>query len=233
MEKKIVNFFTKNKIQPTDILYLHRESRHTLVKLKDGRSLRATVPVKYFLAPLPDGEYLHITKGVIVCASGIVSIEGNVYTMSDGVQFTGRVRTAGTHKQNKKRLENHTLQSNQLIAQTVFQQFSIMDRLPLPLSVIELVLDEDKHTIDFIVRYCNEAMAKYQGCFREELLDRSFNKLTESRFREWTLLYTEVAMLGTSQAIDWVHPVTGNPHTIHLFQPAKGLCGCLIMETEK
>ena len=233
MERKIVNFFTKNKLQPTDILYLHKEDRHTLVKLKDGRTLRTTIPAKYFLAPLPDGEYLHITKGVIICASGITSIEGNVYTMSDGVQFTGRVRTAGAHKQNKRQLENTALQNNQIISQTVFQQFSVMDNLHLPFAVLELAFDENVHTMDFIIRYCNDTMAKFHGRIREEMLDLPFEQLTNSTQKQWTLLYTEVAMLGVSHSIDWVHPVTGNPHTIHLFQPAKGLCGCLVVDRER
>lgn len=230
MERKLVRFFAKHQLQPSNILYITKADRHTEVTLKDGTVLTTTIPMKYFLPALPEGGYLNITKGVIVSSAGIQSIDGNVYTMNDGKTFVGRVRGAGEHKANRKALEAHEIVPNRLISETVFQQFSIMDNLQLPFAVVELVFDEQQHTLDFIVRYCNEAMASHQGQFREEMLDRPYATIMRTTDKKWALLYTEVALTGIPQIIQEIHPITGKPFSLHLFQPAKNLCACLLVE---
>lgn len=232
MEKKLVRFFTKHQLKPTNILYITKENRHTVVTLKDGQHLETTIPMKYFLPALPEGGYLNITKGVIVSSSDIEKIEGNVYTMRDGMTFLGRVRSAGEHKANRNTLENLPSTANRLISETIFKQFSIMDSLPLPFAVVELVFDEEAHTFDFIVRYCNEAMAKNQGSLREELLDQPYEPITKGVHKKWALLYMEVALTGTPQCIKDIHPITGKAFTIQCFQPEKNLCACLMFESE-
>jgi len=230
MEKKLVRFFAKHQLQPSNILYLTKEDRHTAVTLKDGTVLTTTIPMKYFLPALPEGGYLNITKGIIVSSADIESITGNVYTMRDGRTFVGRVRGAGEHKANRKVLENQPLTANRLISDTVYQQFTVMDNLQLPFAVVELVFDEQQHTLDFIVRYCNEAMASHQGQLREEMLDRPYETIMRTADKKWALLYTEVALTGTPQTICEIHPITGKPFSLHLFQPAKNLCACLLVE---
>lgn len=234
MERKLVKFFTKYNLRPTDISYITKGNRHTLVKLKDGQELETTIPMKYFVPALPEGAYLHITKGVIIASSEIEKIEKNCYTMRDGTQFTGRVRGAGEHKTNRQLLEKkETIQmSNRLISDTVFQQFSIMDQLPLPFWVTELVFDDDAHNVDFIFRYCNEAMAKHEGLLREEILDQARDVIFPHRNKQWLLTYMEVALTGKACDIQDIHPKTGAKVTIHCFQPAKNLCACLLVESE-
>jgi len=122
------------------------------------------------------------------------------------------------------------LTANRLISDTVYQQFTVMDNLQLPFAVVELVFDEQQHTLDFIVRYCNEAMASHQGQLREEMLDRPYETIMRTADKKWALLYTEVALTGTPQTICEIHPITGKPFSLHLFQPAKNLCACLLVE---
>ena len=238
MERKLVNFFAKYTLRPTDIAYITKVNRHTLVKLKDGQELKTTIPMKYFVPALPEGAYLHITKGVIVASSEIEKIEKNCYTMRDGTQFTGRVRGAGEHKINRQLLEKGTAEqtvaqaTNRLISDTVFQQFSIMDQLPLPFWVTELVFDDDAHNVDFIFRYCNEAMAKHEGRLREEILDQAHDVIFPHADKQWILTYMEVALTGKARDIQEVHPKTGANFTLHCFQPAKNLCACLLVVSE-
>jgi len=150
--------------------------------------------------------------------------------MRDGKTFVGRVRGAGEHKANRKTLENQLSASNRLISDTVYQQFAVMDNLQLPFAVVELVFDDQQHSMDFIVRYCNDAMGVYQGQLREELLDKPYETIVKSTDKKWALVYTEVALTGIPQTICEIHPITGKPFSLHLFQPAKNLCACLLVE---
>ncbi len=229
MERKVVNFFTKHQLQPTNILYITKEDHHTMVRLKDGTTLETTIPLKYFLPALPEGGYLNITKGVVISSADIEKIEGNVYTMRDGTTFTGRVRGLGEHKANRKALENHPLTTNRLISETIFQQFSVMDHLPMPFCVFELVFNDEDHGVDFVFRYCNEALAKHEGHLREELLDRPHDEIFQRPDKKWALAYMEVALTGTSCSVHDIHPETGIPITVHCFQPGKNLCACLML----
>ncbi|MBR4020244.1 MAG: LytTR family transcriptional regulator DNA-binding domain-containing protein [Firmicutes bacterium] len=231
MEQKLIHFFLNNHIQPTDIMYACREDRKTSICLKDGRKLETYIPMKWLITALPDGAYLHINKGVIVAASHISHISGRAYTMADGRVFEGRVRTTGVHNTNRKILEHTVLPSRDKIDYTIYQQFSMLDNMPLPICVVELIVDTDKHDIDFIFRYCNDALASMGNLPRETLIDRSCQDVFRMPEKEWVLAFTDTALRGKTQMIDMIQPLSGNPMQVHLFQPAKNLCACVLIES--
>jgi len=232
MEQKLIRFFLKNNINPTDIMYACRQDGKTCIFLKSGQVLETYIPMKWLISTLPAGAYLHINKGIILSSSCIDKIEGNRYTMLDGKVFTGRVRTAGVHKKNRKILEHSAAPSSDKISQTVYQQFSVMDHLPLPFCVVELIVDTRKHDIDFIVRYCNNAMADLGNVPRETLIDRSCHDVFRRPEKEWVLSFTETALRGKTITVDTIQPLSGHKMQVHLFQPAKGLCACILIESE-
>ncbi|MBR3784945.1 MAG: PAS domain-containing protein [Firmicutes bacterium] len=232
MEQKLIRFFAKNKIKPTDIMYVFRSERKTHIHLKNNTVLDTYIPMKWLLAALPDGAYLHINKGVILASDFVEKIEGACYTMKDGRSFTGRVRTAGIHKQNRQVLEHVDLHAGETITHSIYQQFSVMDNLPVPFCVVELLINSDEHDIDFIFRYCNEAMARLGGVSRESLIDLPCQDAFVRPDRKWILAFTETALSGTTARIDDIYPQTGKKVRVHCFQPAKNLCACMMIELD-
>jgi len=232
MDKKVVEFFTKNKLKHSEILYITRNGRKTTLTLIDGRILETYIPVKYLLAALPRGGFVNINKGIVISAAEIKSIDGNTYTMNNGKVFQGRVRAAGQHKANRQLIENKVIQYDRLISETIFEQFSIMDNLPLPFCVVEIEFNTAGHSVDFIFRYCNEAMAKHEGLTREEILDRSYYDLFHTEDIKWLSAFSEVAINGQPLSVADIHPVKQKPLTVHCFQPAESFCACLMIPEE-
>ncbi len=232
MDQKAAKFLTKMQVRPKDILYFIREDRKSVIYLADGRQLDTYIPIKYLLSALPKGAFLNITKGVVVAAAEIVHIEGGVYTMSDGRRFMGRRRGAGEHKSNRRILENRVLPENRLVAETVAQRFSVLDHHILPCCVVQLVFNSEGRGVDFVFRYCNQALARAEGWNLENILDRSFFDIFDDDNRTWFAVYHHVATTGKPRVVRGPHPKAGYPVSVYCYQPLEGYCACTIIRDE-
>lgn len=230
MNQKAARFLTKNNIKPHDILYFLRDDRKTILHLTNDRTIDTYIPVKYILSSLPQGAFLNITKGVVISATEIRSISGNVYTMSNGVQFTGRHRGAGEHKTNRLILEHRVEPGNRLISETIAERFSVLDNHSLACCVIELVFNSAGHGVDFVFRYCNKAMSELEGYNLDELIDHSFYEIFRDGDHRWLAIYSDVALNGTHRIITDYKPETNKHVTVFCYQPIEGFCACTLVE---
>ncbi len=228
MEQKAHRFLIKENIKPTDILYFVRHDRKTVLYLIDGTQRETYLPVKYLLAALPDHQFLNITKGVVISTSAIYEIEGSVYTMVDGRQFIGRKRGAGEHRLNRHLLETG-FEQQPLLSQTIAQQFSILDRSPMACCVVQLLTNTAGHTVDFVFRYCNQAMLNWEDCQEEELLDHSFYDLHQHWNHRWLAIYTDVALNGASRVVTEFDQKHQCPVTVFCYQPMDSYCVCCLI----
>lgn len=230
MIQKATRFLSKTKLKPADILYIQHEGRKTSIHLTNGNKLETYVPTKYLLAALPDGAFLNINKGLVIAADAIASIENGVYTLKNGERFAGRRRAAGEHKNNRLRLENRSTPIKNKPPESITEQFSVMDKLPLPLCVIELVFNSAGHGMDLIFRYGNESMLSGGWKKTEQLLNHSFYEIFQKSSHKWMVTFADVALNGTSHSIDHYDELSGKQVTIHCFQPTEGFCACMIVE---
>lgn len=224
MDQKALKFLNKTKLKPADILYFIREDRQTVIYLTSGGKLETYIPMKYLLAALPRGAFLNITKGVDVSTAEIASINGSVYTMRNGQQFTGRRRGSGEHKTNRHMLENRVIPENRVVSATVSERFSVLDRFPLATCVIEMVVNTVGVGVDFVVRYCNEAFLEQEGVTYEEAIDRSFFELFPGTDRKWLSAYSDIAANGETQVIRHTDAKTGDRIQVYCYQPMPGYC---------
>lgn len=110
-----------------------------------------------------------------------------------------------------------------------YEKCSIMDEMPLAYCVIELVFDEDGHSVDFIFRYCNKEMAVVEGVPVEEMLNRSFYEVFRNGDRKWLVSYADVALNGTKHTLKDFSPEIGKDLTIYCYQPEPGFCTCILL----
>lgn len=228
MDQKAIKFLSKMQIKPADILYFIREDRKTLIYLADTRTYETYIPVKYLLASMPKGAFINITKGVVVSAQAIKSIQGSTYTMCDGRQFVGRKRGAGEHKTNRHKLENKVLPQHRTQTETIRERFSVMDNAPVPVYVIEIVFNTAGHSVDFAFRYCNSAVSSLDGFTPEELIDRTYYDVFSKIDRNRLALYTDVAVNGTQKTLLHTKTITGKPVNLTCHQPFPGYCACIL-----
>lgn len=230
MNEKAIRFLNKKGLKATDILYFKREGRKTVLSLTNGAQLQTYIPVKYLLSAMPKGAFLNITKGLVISAWQVKSINGNVYTLSNGQQFTGRVRGGGEHRANRKRLEEHVMPEARLSAQTIYERFAVMDASPLAFCVIELVYNTAGHSVDFVFRYCNRALADLEGYPLEELLDHSYYDVYQDPDLKWLDAMTDVIQNGTLRVVDDINAITGKPVSAICTRVMEGFCICILVE---
>ena len=229
MEQKAHRFFVREKVQPEDILYFVRQDRKTILSLTDGTQRETYLPVKYLLAALPERQFLNITKGVVLSAAAIHRIEGSLYTMIDGCQFTGRKRGAGEHKLNRHRLEAGFESRSPLLSQSIAQQFSILDCSPMACCVVQAITNSSGHTADFIFRYCNQAMLAWENCPMDDLVDHSFYNIHKHWNHRWLTIYTDVAIHGATRVVTEEDPKHRCTVTVYCHQPTEGYFVCCLI----
>jgi len=73
--------------------------------LQDKREIPTPIPLKTVVSCIPAGDFWSIQKGIVVARRYVISIDGKgLYTMSDGMQFTGRGRNPAEHKRRAEQL---------------------------------------------------------------------------------------------------------------------------------
>ncbi len=232
MDQKAARFLAKTNIQPTDVLYILHSNRRTTFYLTDGSVRETYLPLKHLLNALPRGNFLNINKGTVIAVAAIDKIENDQYTMRDGRVFRGRRRAAGEHKLNRRRLNDRSLPEYHLVDETVRERFSNMDRCPLPIAVVEMIYNLSGQPVDYVFRYCNEALAKLEGRTVDGILDRSFRELFDRDGRKWIKSFDEVARGMGEQVIRDLNPYTNKPTCFHCFCPLPGYCACVITADE-
>lgn len=237
MENKLQRFFEKNHRTMADLLYILRAGRKTVFYFLDGSTEENYIPLKSLLTILPARDFIHINKSVIVNKRYIAFIKNGIYTMVDGRELKGRVRTPGAHTHTMRQLKESSLAEqvdpNALTEKEFFKQFAILENMPLAFCIIELVFDKDGHGMDFIFRYCNKEMAVLERTPVENMINRSFYEVFENGDKKWLAAYTDVALNGATRILHDYSPEVDRYLSIYCFQPREGFCACALIDQER
>lgn len=213
----------KKKYEISDVMYITRQDRKSIVHLANGETVQTFNPIKKLIAEFPEEAFEVINKGIVVFKKYVSSVDGNIYLMSDGVSFTGRVR------ENKKQKENIEKYISNKISDE-WNQYSILDKMPIPFCIIELVFDENGHGMDFIFRYCNKEMEELAGRTIDEMIDKSFYEVFTNGDKKWLVIYADVAINGTTKVIEEFSPEIDSKLRIYCYQPKQNFCACALIK---
>lgn len=232
MDNSFERFLQKHLVEAENVLYILRQSGKSAIHLNDGRTVETHISLKTIVSQLEGLHMLNINKGIYVNETHVVGIEKGLYTMTDGTSFRGRVRTPGAHSRNAQFL-NHYLPSPIPLPKNLVERFSILDQMPVPFCVIEIVFDENGHGIDFIFRYCNEAMLRFENKSRDSIINHSCFEVFHGNEKKWAISYAEVALKGVTREILEFDSIHCRSFKVYCFQPQEGYCACIIIEQDK
>lgn len=237
MDPKVLNFFQRHELTARNIIYILREGSKTSIRLLDGRLLTTFLPVKSLQEALPENAFWSITKGVLVNAAQVISIDECDYTMSDGTVFHGRQRNAAEHHRNRRALEYRVAvpAKGGAGSQNPEELFSVLNTFPVAFFVLELTFNADHRGVEFILRYCNEKMLSLLNRSPEELLHQPINTILDTHDLRWFAAYSDVALNGGSRVIRNIYKPTDRKPidlTAFCYQPLYGYCGCALVEDE-
>lgn len=216
------NLLAKYHCTFAQVMYATRNDRKTVLHLEDGRTIESFLPIKQLIQDAPADMFVSVNKGVVLAYQYIASAVDNVYTMTDGACFRGRTRQ-------KTLVKSGTAESSELPCQD-WNQYAILDDMPLAFCVIELVFDERGRGMDFIFRYCNKEMEVLEGKRIDEMLNRSFYEVFENGDRKWLVAYADVALNGVKRTIESYSPEINAYLKIYCYQPQPNYCACILMK---
>lgn len=214
-------FIKKKGIQPVKIMYMTKADRKTILHMENGDVIETFHPMKRLIDVMPAADFLVINKGIVVSPRYVKKVDNNVYFMTDGSSFHGRTRVSRKSDDDIK-AEEITIQS--------WDEFQILNNMPLAFCIIELVFDENGHGMDFIFRYCNKEMETLEGKRMEEMIDHSFYEVFKDGDKKWLITYADVALNGESRMIESYSPEVNATLRIYCFQPKPNFCACALMK---
>lgn len=222
MGTKESRFFEKKGIDPLKVMYMTRDERKTVIHMADGSKEETFNTIKGIIEAFPSGIFECINKGVVISSKYVDSVNDNVYTMSDGVQFKGRVRRTKEQKNNAQKY-------NSDINYPEWEEYHILDKMSLPFCIIELVFDEKNKAIDYVFRYCNAEMESFVNISANEIIDRSFFDIFKNGDRKWLVSYADVAINGARREVEGYYSEMNVNLKIYCYQPKPNYCACVFV----
>lgn len=217
------SFLDKKGIKLSDVMYITRLGRKTVINMADGSRLETFNPIKSIIGECPENAFESINKGIVIAPRYVVDVKGNEYHMKDGMTFTSRVRASRKQRDNMARYNGEVIKGE-------WEQFSILDKMPVAFCIIELVFNDDGHGVDFVFRYCNKEMEELEGKTLNEMLDRSFYEVFENGDKKWLITYADVALNGSRKVIESYSPEIDAKLRIYCFQPKPNFCACTLVK---
>lgn len=215
--------FEKHKINIEALMYITRAGRKSVLHLEDGKQINTFLPIKELQEELPQEAFTCINKGIVVAITRIKNYSNNVYTMTDGAQFKGRLLVSAS-------LENTIVAPFVAKETDAWKGFSILEDMPVAFCIIEIVFDKNGRGVDFIFRYCNTEMEKLEGKRLDEMQDRSFYEVFENGDKKWLVTYADVALNGTKRVIESFSPEINANLRIYCYRPKPNFCACLLVK---
>jgi len=234
MNEKLHRFFRRNNAAMIDLMYILRSGRKTAFHLVDGRVIENYMHLKDLVILLPEEDFCRINKSIIVARRHILSIQNNIYTMADGRELEGRIRTPGAHSTIMHELEqSHASQAAPLLSEEVRQRFSLLDHLPIPFCVVEVAINDDQSGMNLVFCYGNNAMFAHEKRIADEIIGHSFFELYPAHINaKWIAIHTDVALNGTTHMIRDYDEERNMHFTFHCFQPAPGYSASVLVNHE-
>lgn len=214
-------FLQKKNVDLDKVMYITRDGRKSAIHLEDGRLVETFHTLQGITEDAPDAMFESINRGIVIASKYVKSAIDNVYTMTDGTEFKGRVRVSKEQKNNAIRYNKTSLLSG-------WEHYAILDNMPIAFCVIELVFDENNHGVDFIFKYCNHEMEIFEGKSINEMMNKSFYEVFDNGDKRWLAIYTDVAVNGNSRVIESFSPEIDSAIRVYCYQPQPNFCACLL-----
>ena len=108
--------------------------------------------------------------------------------------------------------------------------YSSFDHLSFAFADIEMVFDEEKHAVDWIFRYGNQALANLEKIPLEQLIGHSFGSLFANMDAKWLRCYEMAALYGEILEIMDYSPEIDTYLKVICFPTFRGHCGCILFD---
>lgn len=227
MNPKIKKFFDKHDIQKEDIKYIIREDGKTAIHLDSGRVITTYRTIKDFQESLPTEDFFCPNKGVLVAGAYIVDVSNGAYTMNDGRSFKYRVHNSQLHD-----IRLLTLGRNMEHIRNEIQSphFSVLDKMPLGVCILQRVGSEPGSLGSFLCRYCNEELLRFEGWESEDAVGHDVQEFFPDLDINALIAFADVALNGTARIVKFCDTKRNILAKLYCYQPIPDHCACIMTD---
>lgn len=233
-EAGYITFISDRKkcvINSSTILYIIVVGKNTEIHVSGGIVYNTRISLGKLEEELGDG-FVRVHRGCIVSAKAIHNITNQI-NLSNGesLEYTLRKKKSIIEQvvQCKKSvIDSFSEEGIPATEAQYFKYYKSFDKLPFAFTDIEMVFNEEKHAIDWIFRYGNNALAKLEKMPLDRLIGSSFGGLFANMDSKWLRTYESATLYGqTLEMIDY-SPEIDTYLKVICFPTFKGHCGCIL-----
>lgn len=221
--------YRKAQIPIDDIAYITVDGRKTKITRSDGSFICTNRSLKDVYAMLPEELFTNINRGIVVSIRYVQNDRNGIVTMKDGTQFRRRVRSDRAPKRPSPPRQSAAPVHTPCPTITLSQW---LDAMPLPILTMELVYGPNGG-VDFLVRYCNEEMARLAEHSADDMLNQSVRQYNGVGNDKWMAIFADVAINGSNRVIEDVLDGSKRFFQLSCYQPQPGYCTCILTDMTK
>ena len=227
---------TKIAIRRADILYAIMSDDHCTIHMLDGGAYRCRMTLKELKKQLNEG-FMEVKRGCMIAVSAISHI-GDKILLCNGEEicYTKRKKRALREELQKKQelmIAKLSKKKLPLTEEEYRRYYKLCDDLPFAFTDIEMVFNEEKRAVDWILRYGNEALAVLEKLPLDKLIGSSFSSLFSNMDVKWLRGYERATLYGETLEIMDYSPEIDKDLQIICFPTFPGHCGCILFDTDK
>lgn len=238
-ETKCITIFSRRKevnIDVDKIIYILMRRNDAEIHLSDNRVYVTRRTYAELIKELDD-SFLEVKRGCMVSALAIHKVTKKLELINgESIDYTARRKKEIIEQvREKQRMIIDSFASSYAPAnkEEYRKHYSSFEDMSIAFTDIEIVFNSERHAVDWIFRYGNEALAKLEKIPLETLIGSTFSSLFSNMDSKWLKNYERSALYGeTIEIIDY-SPEIDTMLKIISFPTFKGHCGCILFDIEQ
>lgn len=234
-----ITIFSNKKKEVLDInsiLYVIMKRNNAEIHVNGDKVYTARMALCEIEEQLGDG-FITVRRGCLVSVMAIHDVKDRIYLCNgESLRYVVRkkkeVRAQLCEKQ-KKIIAGFNIDGIPKTEDEYRNHYRSFEYLPFAFTDIEMVFNEEKHAVDWIFRYGNEALAKLEKQPLEKLIGSSFGALFQNMDPKWLRSYERATLYGDMLEIIDYSPEIDTYLKVICFPTFKGHCGCILFNIEE
>ena len=236
MKKNSITIFSNKKkvvLNVSTILYVLMMGNNAEIHVSGGNIYETRMTLGELSEMLGEG-FIKAHRGCMVSVMAIHDITDKI-NLSNGESLIYTLRKKKEimeqfHEKQKSIILSFAEKNIPMTEEEYLEHYRCFDDMAFAFADIEIIFDEEKHAIDWIFRYGNQALAELENHTLEELIGNSFKTVFPDMDEKWLKSYERTALYEeTLEVIDYSSEVDKNLKVI-CFPTFKGHCGCILLD---
>ena len=232
----IISNRKKVKINIRLILYVIMKRNDAEIHVSGNKIYKVRKTLLKLKEELGD-SFIMVHRSCLVSVIAIYDISDKIYLNNgealDYVVRKKKVLREQLEEKQKRLIGSFAGEDIPTTREEYFHYYRSFDNLPFAFADIEMVFNEERHAVDWIFRYGNQALAKLEKLSLGQLIGNSFGSLFSNMDSKWLKNYERAALYGEKLEIIDYSPEIDTYLKIICFPTFKGHCGCILFDVSE